>query len=257
MAILCVGVAYFVIGVLLPAAYLFADRASRVAGRARTTGLVFSGLAGVAGAVGAICVIFATKAAVDAASEAGLPPATYKVYIAPLIFGLAPVINTLVSIVWHPKTGQPFHFGFDLPRLEAVGRHRAGRPRGGPGAVLQGGGRGGQEVGGQADPGCHAEHNRRRLRVSASHLNPAGGRRMVQRIRGRPDQNRRIHSRTAYSSRTRVATRSSRPSRERFIGIPGGPEAALEGLRAGGQVHEEIEHGTAGEVVRLSVGGRR
>jgi hypothetical protein len=32
-----------------------------------------------------------------------------------LIFGLAPVINTLVSLIWHPKPGQPFYFGFDVP----------------------------------------------------------------------------------------------------------------------------------------------
>ena len=38
-------------------------------------GLIFSGLAGVAGAVGAICVIFASKAAVDAAKSAGVNPA--------------------------------------------------------------------------------------------------------------------------------------------------------------------------------------
>src|SRR5262249_35836843 len=39
----------------------------------------------------------------------------YKLYIAPLIFGLAPVINTLVSIVWHPKKGHALHFGFTPP----------------------------------------------------------------------------------------------------------------------------------------------
>jgi drug/metabolite transporter (DMT)-like permease len=60
--------------------------------------------------------VFASKAAVDAAKSAGLPPATYRLYIAPLIFGLAPVINTLVSLVWHPKPGAPLHFGLeDLP----------------------------------------------------------------------------------------------------------------------------------------------
>jgi hypothetical protein len=79
------------------------------------TGLIFSGLAGVAGAVGALCVIFATKSAVGAAREAGLSPETFRLYIAPLIFGLAPVINTLVSVLWHPKPGEPFHFELELP----------------------------------------------------------------------------------------------------------------------------------------------
>jgi len=84
----------------------------------RTTGLVFAGLAGVAGAVGAICVILSTSAAVSAATRAGLPKETFKIYIAPLIFGLAPVINTLVSSAWHPKRGAPFGpeaFALHLP----------------------------------------------------------------------------------------------------------------------------------------------
>src|SRR5262249_59849702 len=71
--------------------------------------------AGAAGALGAICVIFATANAVVAARNAGQPPGTYKLYIAPLIFGLAPVINTLVSIVWHPQKGKPFRFGWSAP----------------------------------------------------------------------------------------------------------------------------------------------
>src|SRR5690606_31323510 len=79
------------------------------------TGLTFAGLAGAAGAVGAICVIFATKSAIEAAKAAGRPPATYKLYIAPLIFGLAPVINTLVSVVWHPKKGLPLNFDLVPP----------------------------------------------------------------------------------------------------------------------------------------------
>ncbi|MFO0929387.1 MAG: hypothetical protein U0736_20560 [Gemmataceae bacterium] len=79
------------------------------------TGLTFAGLAGAAGAIGAICVIFATKAAIQSAKEAGRPPATYKLYIAPLIFGLAPVINTLVSVFWHPRPGEPLHFGLLAP----------------------------------------------------------------------------------------------------------------------------------------------
>ncbi len=113
MAILCVGVAYFVIGVVIPlilfltGQYDWPDMTS--------TGLSFSALAGAAGAIGALCVIFATKAAIESAKASGLPPGTYKLYIAPLIFGLAPVINTLVTIVWHPEKGAPFHFGFELP----------------------------------------------------------------------------------------------------------------------------------------------
>jgi hypothetical protein len=113
MAILCVGAAYFVIAVLFPL-YMFLSKQTEWPAMT-TTGLVFSGLAGVAGAVGALCVIFASKSAVQAARDAGVNPATYRLYIAPLIFGLAPIINTLVSLSWHHKPGQPFHFGFDMP----------------------------------------------------------------------------------------------------------------------------------------------
>lgn len=113
LAILCVGIAYFVIGVLFPLALFLTGQYAWP--EMKTNGLVFSGLAGVAGAVGAICVIFATQSAMASATGAQLPPTTYRVFIAPLIFGLAPVINVLVSTVWHPKAGEPFHFELHSP----------------------------------------------------------------------------------------------------------------------------------------------
>ncbi len=113
-SILCVGGAYFVLGVVVPVLIMsFGGEGTKPSWK--STGLVFSALAGVAGAVGAICVIFASKAAVDAAKAEGVNPATYRVYIAPLIFALAPAINTLLSLVWHPKVGDPWHFGFEVP----------------------------------------------------------------------------------------------------------------------------------------------
>jgi hypothetical protein len=117
MAILCVGGAYFVIGVLLPLLMFATGWLGVKLGDVKlgASGLTFASLAGVAGAVGAICVIFATTSAMTAARQAGLKPDTYKVFIAPLIFGLAPVINTLLSSVWHPRPGRPFHFDLDLP----------------------------------------------------------------------------------------------------------------------------------------------
>lgn len=113
LAILCVGVAYFVLAVLIPAAILATSSAQPNWGS--LSGLTFSGLAGAAGAIGAICVIFATKAAIDSAKAEGRPPATYKLLIAPLIFGLAPVINTVVSTVWHPQPGVPLHLDPRMP----------------------------------------------------------------------------------------------------------------------------------------------
>lgn len=113
LAILCVGVAYFLIGVLFPVVLFMTGMYDWP--ELKTNGLIFSSLAGVAGAVGAICVIFATQAAMASARSSSLPPETFKVFIAPLIFGLAPVINVLVSTIWHPKPGSPFHFGFEPP----------------------------------------------------------------------------------------------------------------------------------------------
>ena len=96
-AFLCVGVAYFLIAVLFPVA-MFWTRGSLP--RFTPTGTTFATLAGVAGAVGALCVIFATR-------EFGGP----AIYVAPVIFGLAPLINTVVSLLWHPSPGSPLQFG--------------------------------------------------------------------------------------------------------------------------------------------------
>jgi drug/metabolite transporter (DMT)-like permease len=96
---LCVGAAYFLIAILLPVIMLW------VRGQMpqwNSGGLVFATLAGIAGAVGALCVIFATF-------EFKGP----KIYVAPVVFALAPVINTLVSLFWHPDEG-PLTLG--LPR---------------------------------------------------------------------------------------------------------------------------------------------
>jgi drug/metabolite transporter (DMT)-like permease len=118
MAILCVGIAYFVLAVVFPLILFLTGQEQWP--EMKTTGLVFSGLAGVAGAVGAICVVFASKAAMGAGLEMkkldpNFDPASYRVLIAPLIFGLAPLINTLLSTIWHPQPGNPFHFDFQPP----------------------------------------------------------------------------------------------------------------------------------------------
>jgi hypothetical protein len=110
MAILCVGIAYFVIGVVVPLVMFLSGQTPWPT--TTVHGLIFAGLAGVAGAVGALCVIFATKAAVAAGADASI---NYKLYIAPLIFGLAPLINTLVSMVWHPTGSNWLHFEVQVP----------------------------------------------------------------------------------------------------------------------------------------------
>ena len=118
MAILCVGMAYFVMAVLFPLALFLSGQQEWPT--LKTTGIVFASLAGVAGAVGAICVVFASNAAMQAGlamqkEDPTFEIASYRVLIAPLIFGLAPVINTLLSTVWHPNAKTPFNFVFDPP----------------------------------------------------------------------------------------------------------------------------------------------
>ena len=60
LAVLCVGVAYFVIGVIFPLSMFLTGQ--YVWPKASTPGLVFSGLAGVSGAGGAILLILAAIA---------------------------------------------------------------------------------------------------------------------------------------------------------------------------------------------------
>src|SRR5262245_38144983 len=98
-ALLCVGVAYFLIAVLFPLGIMAVRRRWPVW---TTWGVTYATLAGVAGALGALCVIFATF-------EFKGP----RLYVAPLIFSLAPVINTVFSLLWHPDEGA---FKFGLPR---------------------------------------------------------------------------------------------------------------------------------------------
>lgn len=125
VAILCVGAAYFVIGVVIPLYFLFTHDREQWP-NFNSTGLVFSGLAGVAGAVGALCVIFASFYAMRTGltlkkENPAFNPATYRMYIAPLIFALAPIINTVVSLLWHPRAGAPFHFGLEkMPDYKLV-----------------------------------------------------------------------------------------------------------------------------------------
>jgi drug/metabolite transporter (DMT)-like permease len=97
-AFLCVGVAYVVIAVVFPLvrSFMTGDPIPT-----KPVGLVFAGLAGAAGALGAVGVIFAT-----ATAQPG-----DRIYIAPLIFTLAPLLNTVVSLFWHPSADHPLHFG--------------------------------------------------------------------------------------------------------------------------------------------------
>ena len=101
-ALLCVGVAYFLVGVIVPVAGLSAQ--GQLSGFG-TPGLVFSTLAGVFGALGAVCIIYSFKVG-------GLP-----LYVMPLVFGGAPIVNVLYAVILHPPKSAPnplLYVGFVL-----------------------------------------------------------------------------------------------------------------------------------------------
>jgi uncharacterized membrane protein len=88
-ALLCVGGAYFIMGILAP---MIALGPSGITGFSQA-GLINSTLGGALGALGAIFIIYAFK-------NGGVPT-----YVMPLVFGGAPVINVLYSMWAHPPKG--------------------------------------------------------------------------------------------------------------------------------------------------------
>lgn len=86
-ALLCVGVAYFLIGVIVPVAAL--ANQGQLSGFS-TGGAVAATVAGALGAIGAVCIIWAFR-------TGGLP-----VYVMPLVFGGAPIVNVALTLAIHP-----------------------------------------------------------------------------------------------------------------------------------------------------------
>jgi hypothetical protein len=106
-ALLCVGVAYFLIGVIVPVAALAAQGSLSGFGSA---GLMTATIAGALGAIGAACIIWAFR-------TGGLP-----VYVMPLVFGGAPIVNVLLSMMMHPPKVSPnpmLYLGFVLASVGA------------------------------------------------------------------------------------------------------------------------------------------
>jgi hypothetical protein len=104
-ALLCVGVAYFLIGILVPLVGLSPQ--GGLTGFS-TAGSIWAGLGGVLGALGAVCIIYAFK-------SGGLPN-----YVMPLVFGGAPLINVIVSMAMHPPKNAPnplLYLGYLLAAL--------------------------------------------------------------------------------------------------------------------------------------------
>ncbi len=91
-ALLCVGAAYFLMGVMVPVMALSAQGGLK---NFNTAGSLWALLGGALGALGAICIIWAFK-------NGGLPN-----YVMPLVFGGAPLVNVLVSMWMHPPKTSP------------------------------------------------------------------------------------------------------------------------------------------------------
>jgi hypothetical protein len=91
-ALLCVGIAYMLIAVLVPAGALSSQGALR---QFDGTGAIVATVAGALGALGAVCIIYSFRAG-------GSP-----LYVMPLVFGGAPLVNVLATMVLHPPKTAP------------------------------------------------------------------------------------------------------------------------------------------------------
>ncbi len=88
---LCVGIAYFVIAVALPLILLAVLKTN---GTWNTNGVIWSLAGGAAGAIGALGIIYAFN-------FGGKP-----IFVMPLIFGLAPVMNTITTLTENNSWGR-------------------------------------------------------------------------------------------------------------------------------------------------------
>ena len=91
-AMLCVGIAYFLMAVLVPVAALSSQGELR---NFNMTGTVTATLAGALGALGAVCITYAFR-------NGGTP-----MIVMPLVFGGAPLVNVLAAMVMHPPKTPP------------------------------------------------------------------------------------------------------------------------------------------------------
>ncbi len=86
-ALLCVGGAYFLMGVLVPLLQLGSTGSI---GPFNKEGVMNATLGGALGAAGAICIIYAFR-------NGGVPN-----YVMPIVFGGAPLINVITTMIMHP-----------------------------------------------------------------------------------------------------------------------------------------------------------
>jgi hypothetical protein len=101
-ALLCVGAAYFLVGVLVPAISLGSQ--GQLNGF-NTGGTIAATVGGALGALGAVCIIYSFR-------FGGIP-----LYVMPLVFAGAPLVNVLFTMFLHPPKTAPspmLYLGFVL-----------------------------------------------------------------------------------------------------------------------------------------------
>lgn len=107
--LICVGIAYFMVAVLVPTVVLFTKGE---AGRWSISGFIWSFIAGVVGSLGAVGMVIAME-------NNGNP-----VYVVPLVFGGAPVVNTIVTMLMNRslrKANVLFYLGILLVAVGGAG----------------------------------------------------------------------------------------------------------------------------------------
>lgn len=105
-AFLFVGLAYLLVS-LAVIGYMGITKAEPFEFTSR--GMSVSTIAGILGAIGALGIVFAMK-------YGGKP-----IYVAPLVFAGAPIVNTMVSMLWHKPAKMPSLYFFMGILLAAVG----------------------------------------------------------------------------------------------------------------------------------------
>lgn len=121
-AFLLVGVAYFLVGVLVPTAFILSGSDPTVRSQADESsapkfdrvGVTWGLAAGFSGAVGAVCMIFALAKAGSGAA----------IFVAPVVFAAVPIVNTVAALLWFAPTserpGWQFFLGLALASAGAV-----------------------------------------------------------------------------------------------------------------------------------------
>jgi drug/metabolite transporter (DMT)-like permease len=105
-AFLFIGLAYCVLAVIVPGIFLMTHKADPTkVGPFNMHGAVLSTVAGLLGAAGALCIVFAVGNARRMSPQAAL-------FVAPLVFSFAPIVNCLISLIWDKpeKVPSPMFF---------------------------------------------------------------------------------------------------------------------------------------------------